>query len=94
MHAQTNKQCVYMFANVNINEAEEKYSQNIISCIDKCHLFFMSENVHYISENGKLTLKRTLNYLHNVVKSKQNVENVLFKILHSLVYRCFLDANI
>lgn len=34
MHAPTNKQFVYMLANVNINEANEKYSQNIICCID------------------------------------------------------------
>lgn len=34
MHAPTNKQCVYMLSNVNINEANEKYSQNIICCID------------------------------------------------------------
>lgn len=46
---------MYMFANVNINEAKEKYSQNIICCTDKCHLFYNdNENVQYynISKNG------------------------------------------
>lgn len=67
-----------VFVNVNINDAKIKYLQIpfVHCCVTEiCHLLLLCQK-RYITENGKLTLKNTLYYVHNVVKSKQNVDTV------------------
>jgi len=54
-----------MFANVNINEAKEKYSQNIICCTDKCHLFYNDNEMHniIISQKTEINTKKNTELL-------------------------------